>query len=818
MLLPCDFIENYESLHRSTSFNYYSLYKSVELLGGLLVVEENDLWDTVCDKLNLNATMSSISCPSLLLKQAYREIILPFENHISFLKSLGITNDQCIISKSHLSSLKTDLSNCSSISKFCSKDYSLKCVSHGNGENSLKQHTNNGDSGSSESVYHKTQEEHSFNGDLSKSPNSNTKLPIFSSEPVSSNDIHYRKKIHTLDPRHIFSETLRNKSGLNDHNNNDDDNDNEYVLLCEACDTISFEKKDTILCYECKGAFHKKCITDENVFLFFQTTRTDFWYCPKCLIGSCEFGFQAGDDYTLNEFQQFANSFQETFLKKNTKLQSLSKNELENSVESIFWDYVNSINETLTVEYGSDIRCNTSGFPLSVEMQHNKYAKDSWNLNNLPLNQDSLFHNLNTDISGMNIPWIYVGMMFSTFCWHCEDHYTYSVNYQHFGDTKTWYGIPGSHAEKFEQALHDIVPELFEKQPDLLFQLVTMVSPDSLVERGVNLYAIDQGPGEFVITMPKAYHSGFNHGYNFNEAVNFAPPDWLPFGAESMMTYQLQCRTPVFSFDRLMIQTAKLDTRKQTARWFYSYFEEFIKREIKLRHTLFDCHPETPIRLLYGELSEEDYQCCICYSLPYLSRIIITSNEITTKTSRYSKSVSKDYISCQKHKNHSELKNPLEAKDQTRRPVGRPRKQAEIGKLGSSNNYREGNVSTKLKEKTEYVESLFSQSNQRKRGRPLKPQEGSPHKKLPSETGLKRGKNNSSIDDRFGIKRILFGEDYIENNTAPCSSKHSLTEEYVTVCHMHIPKVIPKTLRMEFHIKWTNSELTTILNNLKNRI
>jgi histone demethylase JARID1 len=191
----------------------------------------------------------------------------------------------------------------------------------------------------------------------------------------------------------------------------------------------------------------------------------------------------------------------------------------------------------------------------------------------------------------MTVPWLYVGMVFSTFCWHAEDHYTYSANYQHFGATKTWYGVPAEDTDKFEQAMREAVPELFESQPDLLFQLVTLLTPEQLLKAGVRVYAIDQRAGEFVITFPEAYHAGFNHGFNLNEAVNFAPSDWEPFGEHGVQRLQDYRRQPCFSHDELLLAAAsRKDTTIKTAKWLGPAMERMLERESRIRAEFLEKH------------------------------------------------------------------------------------------------------------------------------------------------------------------------------------------------------------------------------------
>lgn len=423
---------------------------------------------------------------------------------------------------------------------------------------------------------------------------------------------------------------------------------------CEQCgksDLSGF----LIVCESCDHAYHGKCLDPPII-----SKPTSEWNCPRCLVGDGQFGFEDGGTYSLKQFQEKAAEFKQNYFEKKMPfdpVHNCHRPVTEDDVEREFWRLVSSIDDSVEVEYGADIHCTThgSGFPTIEKNPNDPYSTDPWNLNILPLHPESLFRYIKTDISGMTVPWVYVGMIFSTFCWHNEDHYAYSANYQHFGATKTWYGIPRADAEKFENAMREAVPDLFETQPDLLFQLVTLLPPERLREAGVRVYAVDQRAGQMVITFPQAYHAGFNHGFNFNEAVNFAPSDWEPIGLDGVGRLQQFRRQPCFSHEELLwtaaedvLSAATGPLTIQTAKWLAPALKRIQAREDTNRTDFLNRHRDVPHRCALFEndsgagsrrgadggasncplevvvddaaVPEEEYQCSYCKAFSYLSR------------------------------------------------------------------------------------------------------------------------------------------------------------------------------------------------------
>ncbi|KAF9179557.1 hypothetical protein BGZ50_006854 [Haplosporangium sp. Z 11] len=384
--------------------------------------------------------------------------------------------------------------------------------------------------------------------------------------------------------------------------------------VCELCHT-DCDLDKMLICDGCELGYHIYCLTPP-----LQHIPKSDWYCARCLVAGDDFGFEEGEEYSLSSFQQKCNTFKRNWFEKS----GLTDGQVtEDIVEREFWRLVENAYETAEVEYGADLHSTQHGSGFASLERHptDKYAAHPANLNNIPVLPESLFCHIQSDISGMMVPWLYVGMCFSTFCWHNEDHYTYSINYMHWGETKTWYGVPASDALKFEDTMRQTVPELFQQQPDLLFQLVTMLSPERLVANGVKVVALDQRPGQFVVTFPQAYHAGFNHGFNFAEAVNFAPPDWCSFGLDCVQRYKEHRKQPVFSHDELIMTTALNDSSIATAQWLQYELKSLLDRELSHRRIILNQHPTINVVLEKKDRSEEEVQCAHCMSYIYLSQI-----------------------------------------------------------------------------------------------------------------------------------------------------------------------------------------------------
>lgn len=281
--------------------------------------------------------------------------------------------------------------------------------------------------------------------------------------------------------------------------------------------------------------------------------------------------FGDGKDYTVSEYIKMAQEKLKQWATEHRLRYGDENIEFTpDYLEQCYWDTVEISNEDFVVEYGNDVDSVEfgSGFPRSqrgkdvgdrvpedlknlpepksgtdefykgkeyyviwtypiilYNSNHHFWHKECWwNLQNIPNCSDSILQHIKVGINGINVPWMYFGNLFSTFCWHNEDNYLYSINYHHWGAPKQWYGVPGTKkdAEGLEKVFKSYLSMKMRDVPDLLHHITTMFSPRLLQSGGVPVYKILQHPGEFVVTFPRAFHSGFSLGPNCGEAVNFA--------------------------------------------------------------------------------------------------------------------------------------------------------------------------------------------------------------------------------------------------------------------------------------------------------
>ncbi|XVF13672.1 hypothetical protein REPUB_Repub08aG0228200 [Reevesia pubescens] len=262
--------------------------------------------------------------------------------------------------------------------------------------------------------------------------------------------------------------------------------------------------------------------------------------------------FMSGRNYTFRDFEKMANK---VFARRYYSAGCLPATYLEKE----FWHEI-ACGKTESVEYACDVE--GSAFSSSPS---DPLGTSEWNLKKLSRLPKSILRLLETEIPGVTDPMLYIGMLFSVFAWHVEDHFLYSINYHHCGASKTWYGIPGDAALKFEKVVKEhvytndiLLADGEDGAFDVLLGKTTLFPPNILLEHDVPVYKAVQKPGEFVITFPRAYHAGFSHGFNCGEAVNFAIGDWFPLGAVASLRYAHLNRVPLLPHEELLCKEAML--------------------------------------------------------------------------------------------------------------------------------------------------------------------------------------------------------------------------------------------------------------------
>ncbi|KAH9719676.1 transcription factor jumonji (JmjC) domain-containing protein [Citrus sinensis] len=402
------------------------------------------------------------------------------------------------------------------------------------------------------------------------------------------------------------------------------DKEDELDQICEQCKS-GLHGEVMLLCDRCNKGWHVYCLSPP-----LKHVPRGNWYCLECLNSDKDsFGFVPGKRYTVESFRRVADRAK----KKRFRSGSASRVQMEKK----FWEIVEGAAGNVEVMYGSDLDTSIygSGFPRVCDHRPesvdanvwNEYCNSPWNLNNLPKLKGSILRMVHHNITGVMVPWLYLGMLFSAFCWHFEDHCFYSMNYHHWGDPKCWYSVPGSEAGAFEKVMRSSLPDLFDAQPDLLFQLVTMLNPSVLVENGVPVYSVLQEPGNFVITFPRSYHAGFNFGLNCAEAVNFAPADWLPHGGFGADLYQQYHKAAVLSHEELLCVVAKVSDLDSKVSPYLKrellrvYTKERMWRERLWRKGIIKSTPMGPRKCPEYVGTEEDPTCIICRQYLYLSAV-----------------------------------------------------------------------------------------------------------------------------------------------------------------------------------------------------
>ncbi|PWA53050.1 jmjC domain, JmjN domain, Zinc finger, C2H2-like protein [Artemisia annua] len=334
--------------------------------------------------------------------------------------------------------------------------------------------------------------------------------------------------------------------------------------ICKIIPPFSPASKKTVISNLNKSLLSKNSNNDNQQQGTFTTRQQQVGFCVRKSSNRPvqKPVWQSGEVYTLSHFETKAKGFEKGYLKNKGK-RVLS--DLE--IESLYWKA--QVDKPITVEYANDMPgsafeafSGTGGRSVKGKRKEGEgvtVGETEWNMRGVSRSKGSLLKFMKEEIPGVTSPMVYISMLFSWFAWHVEDHDFHSLNYMHMGAGKTWYGVPRDAAVAFEDVVrvHGYGGEI---NPIVTFatlgEKTTIISPEVLVKAGVPCCRLVQNAGEFVVTFPRAYHSGFSHGFNCGEAANIATPGWLSVARDAAIRRASINVAPMVSHTQLLYDLA----------------------------------------------------------------------------------------------------------------------------------------------------------------------------------------------------------------------------------------------------------------------
>ncbi|GLD65929.1 protein Jumonji [Lates japonicus] len=243
---------------------------------------------------------------------------------------------------------------------------------------------------------------------------------------------------------------------------------------------------------------------------------------------------------------------------RNTMTMCFNKEPGAAEVEQEYWRIVEQRDSHVAVHCGKvDTSTHGSGFPTG---KSEPFSKHGWNLTVLPNNSGSILRHLGA-VPGVTIPWLNIGMVFSTSCWSRDQNRLPYIDYLHTGADCIWYSIPAEEKAKLDKVVHTLLQANGTPGLEMLEKNI-MISPEVLCREGIKVYRTVQRSGQFVVCFPGAFVSKVCCGYSVSETVHFATPHWMNLGYQAAK--DLKCRhiAKPFSMEKLLYQIATAESKR----------------------------------------------------------------------------------------------------------------------------------------------------------------------------------------------------------------------------------------------------------------